>query len=316
MALPGPFLFYRPGGLGDCLAAWPAMRLVRGAYPGRAALLAAAVAPARLAVRAGLADGIVAIDDPVLAGLFASSAGTGSTLRLPGAAPVSLWAWLLREPPPEFRESAARVFGDELRISVYDPAAGLSIGRFFFARAAGVLGLEASAAAYESAARLPDPGPPPFSLPDRPFAVLHPGSGSPRKNAPPGVFTAAAESLAERGLSGFLVTGPAEAGRPENLRELRIPAGWRLLREPPLEDLAGLLARCAAYIGNDSGITHLAAAAGAPVLAFFRDENLPAWLPCGRTALLAVPEPGAISAADVRTALTRFPAPSALQYRL
>lgn len=311
----GPALFYRPGGLGDLLAAVPAMRTVRGAASGRPALVAASGAPGRLILRLGLVDAFLPIDDPGLAALFADPAPAEASLEIRGPAPSSLWAWLLREPAAEFRAAAARRFGLESRIVVYDPASGVPAGRFFFARTAEALGLDSSGPAYEGAARLPDPGPPALPLPESPFAVIHPGSGSPRKNAPMPVFRGAAGDLAGKGLAGFFVLGPAEGPARANLEAARLPAGWRMLQEPPLEDLAALLARCSAYIGNDSGVTHLAAAAGAPVLAFFRDENLPAWRPCGRSDVVSVPEPSALSLADVRPALARFPAPSALQWR-
>ncbi|MDD8025373.1 MAG: glycosyltransferase family 9 protein [Acidobacteriota bacterium] len=312
----GPILIYRPGGLGDLLTAFPSIRLLRVAFPGRETLLAAAGAPGRLAVRAGLAGEILSLDGPTLAGLFSNSGGPRRPLRRSGAEPDALWAWFLKEPPPEFRTAASRLFGREGRIVVYDFASRLSIGRYFFERTAAALGFEASESAYESSARLPDFGPPAVPLPARPFAVLHPGSGSPRKNAPLRVFWDAAEAFAEKGLDGFFVAGPAETALLAEMKERKLPGGWRLLQELPLADLAGLLARCAAYVGNDSGVTHLAAAAGAPVLALFRDENLPAWRPCGRTAILRASEPSAIPPADMRAALARFPAPSAIEYRL
>jgi len=314
MPLSGPLLFYRPGGLGDVLTVLPAMRLVRCAHPGRIAFLAASESPGRLAVRLGLADRLLPIDDPALAGLFAESGGAGGVIEAAGTAPSALWTWLLREPAAEFRAAAARRFGGEARIVVYDPDSRLPIGRYYFSRAAEALGLDPSAPAFEAAARLPDSGPPRFPLPEKPFAVLHPGSGSLRKNAPLDVFLDASGDLASRGMDGFLALGPAEEALRTELDRIRLPGGWRLLQEPRLEDLAGLLSRCAAYVGNDSGVTHLAAAAGAPVLAFFRDDNLPAWRPCGRTTVLSAPEPSAISVADIRSALARFPAPSALQY--
>lgn len=316
MPPPGPILFYRPGGLGDVLAAVPAMRAARAASPGRPAVLAAAGAPGRMVLRLGLVDAFLPIDDPGLACLFADPGPAAARLEIPGPPPSSLWAWLLREPAAEFRVAAGRRFSGDARIVVYDPASGLPVGRFFFARAAETLGIDSSGSAYERFARLPDPGPPTLPLPESPFAVLHPGSGSPRKNAPMEIFLAATEDLARRGMGGFVAIGPAEKAAPKDWERVRLPGGWRLLSEPSLTDLAGLLARCSAYIGNDSGVTHLAAAAGAPVLAFFRDENLPAWRPCGRSDVISVPEPSAISPDAVLAAVARFPAPSALQWRL
>ena len=48
-----------------------------------------------------------------------------------------------------------------------------------------------------------------------------------------------------------------------------------------LSDVACLLSACAGYVGNDSGITHLAAALGRPTLALFGPSNAEQWAPRG-----------------------------------
>ncbi len=53
------------------------------------------------------------------------------------------------------------------------------------------------------------------------------------------------------------------------------------IRFPNLQELADWIAASRLYIGNDSGITHLAAAAGAPVLALFGPASSPVWAPRG-----------------------------------
>src|SRR2546423_46565 len=75
--------------------------------------------------------------------------------------------------------------------------------------------------------------------------------------------------------------GPADAEAAAGLLA-RLPSARRL-REPALPALAGVLARCAAYIGNDSGVSHLAAAVGAPAVGLFAATNL-AWRPWARAA--------------------------------
>jgi ADP-heptose:LPS heptosyltransferase len=54
-----------------------------------------------------------------------------------------------------------------------------------------------------------------------------------------------------------------------------------------LYELAGWLARARLYIGNDSGITHLAAAVGTPVLALFGPTDPAVWGPRGRNVRIA-----------------------------
>jgi heptosyltransferase-3 len=96
----------------------------------------------------------------------------------------------------------------------------------------------------------------------REFAVLHPGSGSARKNWPLERFQELARRLASR-MAVRWCAGPDSA---------------------PIEDLYELacwLAAARVYIGNDSGITHLAAAAGAPTIALFGPTDPRVWAPRG-----------------------------------
>ncbi|MGB7758572.1 MAG: glycosyltransferase family 9 protein [Bryobacteraceae bacterium] len=100
------------------------------------------------------------------------------------------------------------------------------------------------------------------------FAVIHPFSGSQRKNWPLEKFRQLARGL-ERRMPVRWCAGPedpplADAHRLDDLYEL---ACW--------------LAQASLYIGNDSGITHLAAAVGTPVLAIFGPTDPAVWAPRG-----------------------------------
>ena len=111
-------------------------------------------------------------------------------------------------------------------------------------------------------------------LPPR-FLAVHPGSGSPRKNWPAERFAA----LAGRERAPWLlVHGPADDAAVSVLGDV---PGAVVARDLPLRALASLLARAGAYVGNDSGITHLAAAAGAPTVALFGATDPDTWAPIG-----------------------------------
>ena len=106
------------------------------------------------------------------------------------------------------------------------------------------------------------------------FAVIHPFSGSARKNWPLEKF---------RGM----------AARLERVMPVRWCAG---AEDPPLEgavridglwELARWLARARLYVGNDSGVTHLAAAVGTPVLALFGASDPRVWSPRGENVRVA-----------------------------
>ena len=75
------------------------------------------------------------------------------------------------------------------------------------------------------------------------------------------------------GLSFFYIVGEADRELQGALE--RMDPGRPVLKEAGLADVAVVLSACRLYVGNDSGITHLAAATGIPVIAP-SDEELAA----------------------------------------
>jgi ADP-heptose:LPS heptosyltransferase len=78
-----------------------------------------------------------------------------------------------------------------------------------------------------------------------------------------------------------------------------VPAALRL-RRPELTTLAGVLALSTAYLGNDSGVSHLAAAVGTPSVVLFATANL-AWRPWAREPEIIKVTPASLEARDVAT---------------
>jgi len=115
---------------------------------------------------------------------------------------------------------------------------------------------------------IPHRGVPWISVPDAPvedFAVIHPFSGSVRKNWP---LEWSGEVASRLDLPVRWCAGPEEI-----LHEA--------VRIADLYELACWLARAGVYIGNDSGITHLAGAVGTPVVAIFLTTDPAIWAPRG-----------------------------------
>jgi heptosyltransferase III len=104
--------------------------------------------------------------------------------------------------------------------------------------------------------------------------VIHPGSGGARKNWPLAHFRKVAAALAEKGCRVRWLLGPAEEG-------FVLPEDSVRLNAASLVDLAGQLAATGLYIGNDSGVTHLAAAVGCRVTAVFGPTDPEVWAPRG-----------------------------------
>lgn len=134
-----------------------------------------------------------------------------------------------------------------------------------------------------------EPEPAPAALAIKPAAwetgvVIHPGSGSPRKNWPRDRFDDLAAQLAQEGRRVRWCVGPAE-------EENGLAAGKNALRCESLVELAAALAAAPLYIGNDSGVTHLAAAVGCPTVAVFGPTDPAVWAPLG-PHVKVVAEPG------------------------
>jgi ADP-heptose:LPS heptosyltransferase len=117
--------------------------------------------------------------------------------------------------------------------------------------------------------------------------VVHPGSGSKSKCWPLESFLEIIHRLSNMSYRGALVTGFAEIGMEDKLQKQILPNKWVWLRHPPLVKLSGLLSASSLYLGNDSGITHLAAACGTKVVALFRKDLEAAWKPYGQTVILS-----------------------------
>ncbi len=109
--------------------------------------------------------------------------------------------------------------------------------------------------------------------------AIHPGSGSPAKNWSPENFALVADSLSGRARI-LLLSGPAQDGVAEVRRGMK-RASPLVAENLPLLHLAALLQRSTAYLGNDSGITHLAAALGVPTVAIFGPTDPAIWGPQG-----------------------------------
>lgn len=120
------------------------------------------------------------------------------------------------------------------------------------------------------------------------FAVIHPFSSSPKKNWPLDDYRTLAERLA---IPVNWCAGPEET--LENA-----------VRIPDLYALACWLATARVYIGNDSGITHLAAAAGVPVVAIFVSTDPNTWAPRGQNVTV-IERPSAEQVIDAVYRLAR-----------
>lgn len=114
----------------------------------------------------------------------------------------------------------------------------------------------------------------------QPIIAIHPGSGSHEKNWPlenwVGLFSSTSPFVNTNSLA--VISGEADEAQTNELQREWKNRNVRFARNLPLPSLAGILQR-ATFIGHDSGISHLAAAAGANCILLFGPTDPDVWAP-------------------------------------
>jgi heptosyltransferase-2 len=110
--------------------------------------------------------------------------------------------------------------------------------------------------------------------------ALHPGSGafSLARRWAPERFAEVGDALASEGKQVAILAGPGEEALAETVRAGMRSAGV-IMRGLSIRGTAAVLQQCRLLVGNDSGVTHLAAAVQTPVVAVFGLTNHRAWGP-------------------------------------
>ncbi|MCF6155040.1 MAG: glycosyltransferase family 9 protein [Candidatus Brocadia sp.] len=113
------------------------------------------------------------------------------------------------------------------------------------------------------------------------LVAIHPGSGSRQKCWPVERFAALMDWLnSEMEAQIFIVSGPADGEIVEELKT-KVKNNFTLVDHFSLPKLAAVIRRCNLFLGNDSGITHLAAAMGVHTVAIFGPTDPNIWGPRG-----------------------------------
>jgi heptosyltransferase III len=238
-------LVLRPGALGDTLLAVPALRALRRAFD--TVTLAANAGTARLLASVGEVDHALAFDDPSLGWLFTGPATDQAVVAWMADRPRGLPPGALVVPsrPPRMDRHCARYLLESL--------APLGIELNWDDHPLGVFAMRSEE------------------------ILVHPGSGSPTKNWPADRFAAVIRAL-HRPVR--LIVGEADAIAASQL-EGSLGHDLDRLTHPSLEELASHLAGCYAYLGNDSGVSHLAGLCGAHTVTLFGPTDPTVWRPVG-----------------------------------
>jgi heptosyltransferase-3 len=152
----------------------------------------------------------------------------------------------------------------------------------------------------------------------RPIIVIHPGSGSKEKNWPPenwielfsssGRFSGAKDEPGHmrQQLSLVVVSGEADQAQTAQLENYWKDRDVRFAKNLPLLHLAAVL-EDAVFVGHDSGISHVAAAAGANCILLFGPTDPNVWAPRNKNVHVLRAPSGKLNDLDiaqVRAAVT------------
>jgi ADP-heptose:LPS heptosyltransferase len=287
----GPTLVIHPGALGDVLLAVPALRFIRALADGTPVRLAAQPRIGGLLAHLGVVDEAVAFEGIGLQTLFIDDGQPPKAPLLERSGRVVCWFGARDE---TFVNRLRQVVPGAIIASPRPDADGGDIWRALL-RSVGAEG-EGEVTAIRVPDRLEAEGRQALLKAGwdgrAPLLMLHPGAGGVTKRWPPeGFARLAAETAAVHGLRLVVHDGPADRDAVEQVAA-RLRSRMLRLTDPPLPVLAGALRLVRLFIGNDSGVSHIAAAVGTPSLVLFAAANLPwrSWSAAARPLVVTMHE--------------------------
>ncbi|CAN5685207.1 glycosyltransferase family 9 protein [soil metagenome] len=300
-------LVIRGGAIGDFILTLPAIRLLRDNIPQARIEILGYPSITALATAAGLADSTRQLEHSSMAKLFVPNVALDEAL-LTYFRSFNLVVSYLYDPDGYFRGNMERIGVKTFLEASHRVEADQGHAAEQLARPLEKLAMFLD----DPAPRLlfePDTAIPPAN----PVVVIHPGSGSLKKNWPVARWIQMARRLQQFHPHHQLavVTGEAELERGITAQMQEGLQGMDFLHwdQVPLPELARRLTGSYAFIGHDSGISHLAAACGLPCLLFFGPTDPATWAPRNHAVEVhAVPE-GDLSLLDEVagwTAIERF----------
>jgi heptosyltransferase-3 len=278
-------MMIHPGGLGDVLLAVPAMVRLRTRFPNYRLALCAEDQAAKLLLACGIVDdwtsmwgrdctdlfvGADSVTDRVWTWLMDCDLAIGWTKDLDGKLNETLKAIGVREvivESPFSTEIRATHQSDRFLEAIHE--APSESGNDLLLKVTESL-LQLGRACLEAAD---------LSI-GQSLVVIHPGSGSAHKCVAPEILASVVIAVHVSGAIPVILEGPADREPVERLLQscLNPPI---VLKSLDLLIVAGVLAQARLFIGQDSGITHMAGLIGMPTIALFGPTNPARWAPRG-----------------------------------
>jgi heptosyltransferase III len=118
--------------------------------------------------------------------------------------------------------------------------------------------------------------------------TVHPGSGDPRKRWFPDRYRKVISAITGRGATVLLLSGPGEDEFLKLVLEGVEPCNVFIVRDLPIRKVAAVIERATLFLGNDSGLMHLASAVGTPIVALFGPSDPVTWGPIGSQSVVLI----------------------------
>lgn len=304
--LPNRIVVIRPGALGDTLLTLPALALLHRRWPGTRLTFVGRRDALPLIDVSGLADDTSPYDLPDWSALFGDEPPThGLAAEMLRECDVTI-AWLAD--PDGVVERNLRILGareEEVVVAPGRPApeSGEHTA-LYLARTLAPLGIAAPGhldALYAAMPRLNVPSA--TTAEEEPIVAVHPGSGGAAKRWAPERFAAIVARLGAAGYRPLLLQGPQDEAVVRQVLAALAPGAMRPTVAAGLTttQVAALLVCCRGYLGNDSGVSHLAGLLGLPTLALFGPTDPAVWSPLGLHVRTLRPATRTMGGLDVET---------------
>lgn len=269
-------LVIRGGAIGDFILTLPVFGALREMFPATRLEVLGYPHIARLAVTGGLCEDMRSIDARPLASFFARNGKLDADLSAYFSSFAIIISYLY-DPDQIFQNNLRSITASQLIHGPHRPSEQEDV------HATEVFLKPLETLAIFGPDHLPRLDPQRFLANGTDYAnyvCFHPGSGSERKNWPEAKWRdLALRVFAETKFNVVLVGGEAEGERLQRLAAALPADRVKVLRNQPLNELAGVIGRCRAFAGHDSGITHLASALGLPCVVVWSDTKKAIWQP-------------------------------------
>jgi len=282
----GKILIIRGGAIGDFILTLPAIAALRQQFPEAHLEVLGYPHIIQLAEAGGLVDRIQSIEARALAGFFARRGQLEPDLA-DYFSEFDIILSYLYDPDDIFKTNIARCSPAQFVVGPYRPNEMENV------HATKVYLRPLERFAIFEADHLPR-----LSLNSRPAAlkqiVLHPGSGSEKKNWPEAKWAVLLQHLVHSThFNLLLVGGEAEGERLQRLAAALPITRTKVAQSLPLTELAWQIQPSTAFVGHDSGISHLAAALGLPGIVLWGNTAEEIWRP-PHEQIVVLKEPGGI----------------------